>query len=56
MARRLLQLAVACALILAVGAHWAVLQSVAWTGMVISYSQNAPLTEALQKTFDGDYP
>ena len=56
MTRRLLQLAVACALILAVGAHWIVLQSVAWAGMVINYSQNAPLTVALQKTFDGAHP
>ncbi len=56
MTRRLLQLMVACALILAVGAHWAVLQSVAWAGMVIAYSQNASLAEALQKTFDGDHP
>jgi len=56
MKRRLLQLAVACALILAVGAHWVVLQSVAWAGMVITFSQSAPLTVALQRTFDGQHP
>jgi|ERR1041385_2782208 hypothetical protein len=56
MTRRLLQLGVAGALILAVGGHWIVLQSVAWAGMVITYSQSAPLTVALQKTFDGAHP
>src|SRR5437867_13429722 len=44
------------ALIFALGAHWAILQSVAWTSMVIAYSQKAPLKEALQKTFDGQHP
>src|SRR5262249_48382876 len=31
-------------------------QVVAWTGMVISYSQDAPLAEAVVKTFDGKHP
>jgi hypothetical protein len=56
MTRRLFQLAVAGALILAVGVHWGVLQSVAWAGMVITYAHSAPLTVALQKTFDGAHP
>jgi len=38
------------------GGHWAVLQSVAWMTMVASYSQTAPLKEALVKTFDGKHP
>ena len=39
------------------GGHWALLQSVAWVGMVISYSQEeASLPEALEKTFDGAHP
>jgi hypothetical protein len=38
------------------GGHWAVLQSVAWTGMVIEYSRDASLTSALSKTFDGKHP
>jgi hypothetical protein len=39
------------------GAHLAILQSVAWTGMVITYSQHSSsLKEALQKTFDGKHP
>ena len=39
-----------------IGLHWAFLQSVAWVGMVISYSEDAPLSEALAKTFDGQHP
>ena len=56
MARRLTQLFVATALILAVGGHWAVLQSVAWVGMAVNYSQDASLVVALKKTFDGEHP
>ncbi len=44
------------ALSLSLGLHWAVLQSVAWVGMVVNYSQFGPLTEALAKTFDGKHP
>ena len=56
MARRFGQLLLVGTLILAIGGHWIVLQSVAWTSMVISYSQQASLREALQKTFDGRHP
>jgi hypothetical protein len=41
---------------LGMGAHWAILQSVAWTEMVITYSRHASLREALEKTFDGKHP
>lgn len=43
-------------LIFAVGAHWTLLQSVAWVGMAVSYSQNGSFKEALEKTFDGKHP
>jgi hypothetical protein len=43
-------------LIVAVGGYWAVLQSVAWVGMAIAYSQEASIGEALKKTFDGQHP
>jgi hypothetical protein len=56
MARGFIKFAVAMALVLAVGGHWAVLQTAAWVGMVISYSQDAPLKEAVAKTFDGQHP
>lgn len=36
--------------------HLPALQVVAWTGMVIKYAQDVPLTEALEMTFDGDHP
>jgi hypothetical protein len=38
------------------GGQWLVLQSVAWTGMLIKYSQQACLAEAVAQTFDGDHP
>lgn len=38
------------------GGHWLLLQSVAWVGMIISYSQTATLSEAVSKTFDGKHP
>jgi len=56
MARRFGQLLLVGTLILAIGGHWIVLQSVAWTSMVISYSHQATLREAFQKTFDGWHP
>jgi hypothetical protein len=38
------------------GGHWAVLQSVAWTNMLVTYSQHERLGDAIAKTFDGDHP
>jgi hypothetical protein len=43
-------------LVLTLGLHWALLQSVAWTGMIITYSQENPLPVALRMTFDGNHP
>jgi hypothetical protein len=36
--------------------HWTLLQTVAWTGMVIRYSQHASLQQAISITFDGEHP
>jgi hypothetical protein len=44
------------ALVLSLGLHWTVLQSAAWVGMVVSYSQDGTVLDALQKTFDGEHP
>jgi len=44
------------ALFLAIGGHWAVLQTVAWATMIVDYSRDGALTEAVQKTFDGRHP
>lgn len=56
MSRRIAQFAVTFALIVAVSGPWAMLQSFAWVGMVISYSQDATLSEAISMTFDGEHP
>jgi len=47
---------VVAALVLSIGLHWAVLQSVAWAGMVVKYSQGTTLVQAITKTFDGKHP
>jgi hypothetical protein len=54
--QRLAKLFVVLSLTLSLGAHWMFLQSVAWFGMVVSYSQHNPLLEAVSKTFDGKHP
>ena len=51
-----LGIAVVLALVLAIGAHWATLQTIAWIGMAVSYSQSSTFKEALVKTFDGRHP
>lgn len=53
---RLSKLAVVAALAGSLGLHWGLLQSVAWLGMVVTYSQNEPLGQAMVKTFDGNHP
>ena len=40
----------------AAGGHWAVLQTIAWSRMVIDYSKTTSLVTALSDTFDGDHP
>lgn len=54
--RRTAKITTVCVLVLSLGLHWALLQTVAWTGMVISYSQNSSLKAAVTKTFDGKHP
>ena len=43
-------------LTISVGFHWTLLQSIAWVGMLVNYSQSSPIKEALRKTFDGQHP
>ena len=50
------KLLVALTLVLSLGLHWGFLQSVAWVGMFVSYSQDASFAEAWIKTFDGRHP
>ncbi|NJM55217.1 MAG: hypothetical protein HC841_04260 [Verrucomicrobiae bacterium] len=44
------------ALCFTLGLHWAVLQAVAWTGMIVTYSQDGSLGDAVEKTFNGKAP
>lgn len=39
-----------------VGGHWAMLQVVAWAGMLRSYTQEKGLIEGVRETFDGEHP
>jgi len=50
------QIATIVALCCAIGLHWVALQSLAWTTMLIDYSKNAPLCQAITQTFDGAHP
>lgn len=43
-------------LVLSLGLHWALLQTVAWTGMLVSYSRDGSFATAVSKTFDGKHP
>jgi hypothetical protein len=38
------------------GAHWAILQATAWTGMVLYYSKAEGVGAGISKTFDGKHP
>ena len=54
--RRLGHWLIVGALVLSIGAHWAILQSVAWVSMAVKFSQHSSIKEALVKTFDGRHP
>lgn len=56
MRRRLHHLIIAVPLIFSIGGHWALLQSGAWVSMLISFSKNDSVVEAVGKTFDGKHP
>ncbi|HEY0792910.1 MAG TPA: hypothetical protein VGD78_17730 [Chthoniobacterales bacterium] len=46
----------ALAVLQILGGHWALLQTGAWAGMLVQYSQQAGIALGLAKTFDGDHP
>jgi len=50
------RIAAVLVLVLSLGLHWALLQTVAWTGMLLTYSRGTSLSEAVTKTFDGQHP
>ncbi len=39
-----------------IGLHWGLLQSVAWTSMLVDHLRTDTLAEAVQHTFDGKHP
>jgi hypothetical protein len=54
--RRLPRLLVTVALACSVGLHWSLLQSVAWTTMLVGNLQSFSVSEAVTRTFDGKHP
>jgi hypothetical protein len=50
------KIALVAALASSIGLHWGFLQTVAWVGMVVNYSQEAPFKDAVVMTFDGKHP
>ena len=56
MIRALSRAVVLVMILVMTGGHWMILQSVAWTKMIIEYSRSAPLGVALEQTFDGWHP
>lgn len=44
------------ALCLSLGFHWLALQSIAWTTMLVENARHVPLSEAVERTFDGNHP
>jgi hypothetical protein len=54
--RPIMTMVMALALFMVAGGHWAMLQSVAWAGMVKDFSRTGSIAEAVTKTFDGKHP
>lgn len=54
--RRVRVVATLVALGFFLGLHWGMLQAVAWTRMLVEFSQSMPLREAVTRTFDGRHP
>jgi hypothetical protein len=53
---KLMSILMALAVCSASGAHWMMLQSVAWVGMVATFAQDRPLTQAVSDALDGQHP
>ncbi|OYW75013.1 MAG: hypothetical protein B7Z37_15215 [Verrucomicrobia bacterium 12-59-8] len=52
---RIARLVVVGAICLSLGMHWALLQGIAWAGMLVSFASEGAVIEAVQKTFDGQH-
>lgn len=53
---RLCKVLVVFTLVLTLGAHWALLQTIAWTTMLANNLQSCNIRDAMVKTFDGHHP
>ncbi|GAA5143691.1 hypothetical protein GCM10023213_32110 [Prosthecobacter algae] len=50
------RLLLVAALMISIGLHWAVVQSVAWVGMAVTYSvKTGSVVQGLSDTFDGEH-
>jgi hypothetical protein len=54
--RKASRLIVVLALLASVGGHWVLLQSVAWTRMIIERTHTDSFATAVQTTLDGEHP
>ena len=54
--KRIGHILVLFAFLSAIGAHWFVLQSVAWTTMLAENLRTSSLPQAVERTFDGKHP
>jgi hypothetical protein len=53
---RISKIFVIITLVVTTGAHWALLQSVAWTTMLADNLRTQSVAQAVTETFDGDHP
>ena len=53
--RRFCKWLMVVSLMLSIGLQWVAMQSAAWVGMLITYSQESGVRVAIKKTFDGHY-
>ena len=54
--RKASRFVVILALLASIGGHWALLQSVAWTRMIVERAGGQSFSQAVQTTFDGEHP
>jgi len=54
--RRFGHLLLIVAFLAAVGGHWMILQTFAWSTMLVENLQTASLSKAVERTFDGEHP
>ncbi len=53
---RLAYLALLIAVATAIDIHLPLMQVAAWTSMIVNYSEDRDLADAIEMTFDGDHP